>query len=122
MKIGLFTVLFLFPFYDYAQNSPIRFYPLKKWELKRGNLEVSYPLTNGTTYRMDFTNTQSGRFTLFNSKREILLTQEINGNSIIWRNTKTEICYFRFEETKGGSVEVVFNRLGSKIRTVAKMN
>lgn len=122
MRFTLFVGLLLSPFFNYAQDSTIRFYPLKEWTLASGIQELSYPLTKGTNYCLVFKNTKSGKFTLFNSKREILLTLEIHENCISWRNTKTEICYFRFEETNGGVVEVGFNRHDLKIGSVAKMN
>lgn len=115
MRIALYAGLLFLPFCSYAQNSNVQFYPLKKWTLATGIYEISYPLTKGTIYCLDFKNTKSGKFILLNSKREVVLTLKIQENCITWRNPKTEICYFRFEQMNEGSVVVGFNRLDLQI-------
>lgn len=120
MKNILFIASLFLSLVSHAQSAPLWFYPLKEWTIREGGTEVSYPLTKGTNYCLDLKNMHSGRFTLLNSKREILFTQEIHGSYITWRSTKTEICYIRFENTNRGLVTIGFNRLELQIAKFLK--
>ena len=88
---------------------PSGFHPLKEWSITKDQMEISYVTTKGTSYCLRFCQ-DSGTFVLQNSKREILLADEVKQGCIIWKCTKTEICYFRFQNMNSNHTILGFNR------------
>jgi hypothetical protein len=89
---------------------PGGFHSLKEWSITKDQMEISYVVTKGTSYCLRFCQEDSGTFTLQSRNRETLLTSETKRGCIFWKCTKTEICYFRFQNMNSNQTILGFNR------------